>query len=191
MNESQIYREQLDTLNDQIKAEFDNIDSGLLYRRPAPSANNAGFLYWHILRIWDLDINHLIKGQNPADDLWHRGGYSEKSGYNPDGKGPSRLEGMGMGYSDAQVDEVNIPLDVLRNYHDELMAETNAYLETASSDDLRAEFNHPVRGPLTAAIRLQHLVGHSYSHLGDIRFAKGLLGHTDPTYQEAKAAAAS
>ena len=32
------------------------------------------------------------------------------------------------------------------------------------------------------AQRMQHLVGHSYGHLGDIRFAKGLLGHTDTTY---------
>lgn len=180
MNEAQIYREQLDTLTNDIKAEFDGIDSGILYKRPAPSANTPGFLYWHILRIWDLDLNHIIKGEAADADAWHRGGYSEKSGYNPDGKGLERLPGMGLGYSDAEVDEVNVPLDVLTAYHDQLTAETNAYLE--SGDDLRADLNRPGRPGITAAMRLQHLIGHSYGHLGDIRFAKGLLGHTDRTY---------
>jgi hypothetical protein len=191
VKESQIYREQLDTLSSQIKAEFEKMSEEILYRRPAPSANNAGFLYWHILRIWDLDLNHIIRGQSPSEDLWHRAGYSEKSGYNPDGKGLERLAGMGLGYSDAEVDEVNVPLDILYAYHDELTAETSEYLDSAGNDDLRAELNRPGRPPMTAAQRMQHLIGHSYGHLGDIRFAKGLLGHTDTTYPKSEAVQAT
>lgn len=181
MNEGQIYQEQIDTLSAQLKAEFDGLDADLLYKRPGPSVNTAGFLYWHILRIWDLDLNHIIRGQSPDEDAWHRGDYSTKSGYNPDGNGLERLPGMGLGYSDAEVDAVSVPLDVLNEYHDQLSAETSAYLG-ASNGQLRDEINRPPRPPLTAAQRIQHLIGHSYGHLGDIRFAKGLLGHTDATY---------
>lgn len=192
MKESQIYREQIDTLTDEIKAEFTNLEPALLYKRPAPSANNPGFLYWHILRIWDLDLNHRIKREDAHNDAWHRGGYTEKSGYNPDEKGPARLRSMGLGYSDADVDEVNIPLDVLTAYHDQLSAETNEYLESASNDELRAGFSVPARpGTMTPADRFQHLVAHSYGHVGDIRFAKGLLGYTDPTYPKDEAKVAS
>lgn len=192
MKESQIYREQLDTLTSEIKAELANLEPELLYKRPAPSANNPGFLYWHILRIWDLDLNHRVNRQDAADDAWHRGGYTKKSGYNPDEKGPERLRGMGLGYSDADVDELNIPLDILTAYHDQLSTETNAYLDSATNDDIRAEFSIPTRaGTMTAADRFQHLIGHSYGHLGDIRFAKGLLGHTDATYPKKEAASAS
>jgi hypothetical protein len=145
--------------------------------------NTPGFLYWHILRIWDLDLNHMAKQQSPDQDLWHRGDYSGKSGYNPDGIGMQRLPGMGLGYSDAEVDAVSaVPLDILHDYHDALVNETREYLSASSDDDLRAEINLPGRAPLTGAQRMQHLIGHSYGHLGDIRFAKGLLGHTDTTY---------
>jgi hypothetical protein len=181
VNEAQIYQEQLDAMSAAVKAEFDGLDSELLYKRPAPSANTVGFLYWHILRIWDLDLNHLVKQQGPDEDLWHRGGYSEKSGYNPDGKGLSRLAGMGLGYSDEEVDEVSAAsLDALHDYHDALMAETKEFL--SSGNDLRAEFSIAGRPAMTPAQRMQHLVGHTYGHVGDVRFVKGLLGHTDATY---------
>jgi hypothetical protein len=182
VKESQIYQEQIDTLSGQLKAEFEGMDADLLYKRPGPSVNTPGFLYWHILRIWDLDLNHIVKGESADGDAWHRGDYSSKSGYNPDGAGLDRLPGMGLGYSDAEVDSVSVPLNHLYEYHDQLMAETGAYLGSASDDDLRAEINRPGRPAMTAAQRMQHLIGHSYGHLGDIRFAKGMLGHTDATY---------
>ncbi len=191
MQESQIYREQIDTLSEQLKAEFVGLDPDLLYKRPGPSVNHAGFLHWHILRIWDLDLNHIIKGEDPAADAWHRGGYAARSNYDPSGKGLERLPGMGLGYSDAEVDEVHVPLNELTAYHDQLIAETSAYLESASNEQLRAEIPLPGRPNATAAQRLQHLIGHSYGHLGDIRFVKGLLGHTDATYPKEKAQAAS
>jgi hypothetical protein len=184
MQESQIYREQITTLSEQIKAEFAGMDTDLLYKRPGPSVNNAGFLYWHILRIWDLDLNHIAKGEEPSSDAWNRGGYAARSDYDPTYKGLDRLPGMGLGYSDAEVDEVNVPLNELTAYHDQLISETNEYLESASDELLRAEIPMPSRpgAPASAAQRFQHLIGHSYGHVGDIRFIKGLLGYTDATY---------
>lgn len=181
MNEAQVYQEQIDTLVTALKTEIDGTDSSHLYARSGPSVNTPGFLYWHTLRIWDWDVNALIGGKGPDQDAWHAGGFSEKSGYNPDGKGHERLPGTGLAYSDAEVDEVGaIPLEVLNEYRDQLVADTNAYL--ASGADLRTEIHLGDRPSTTPAARLQHLIGHSYSHLGDIRFSKGLLGQTDATY---------
>lgn len=193
MKESQIYREQIDTLSEQLKAEFVALDSDLLYKRPGPSVNNAGFLYWHILRIWDLDLNHIVKGEEPTTDAWNRGGYAARSDYDPTYKGLDRLPGMGLGYSDAEVDEVNVPLEMLTDYHDQLITETNEYLASASDEQLRVQIDMASRpgANITAAQRFQHLIGHSYGHLGDIRFVKGLLGYTDSTYPKDKAAVVS
>jgi hypothetical protein len=173
VNESQVYLEQLTTLSNELKTEITGTDANLMYQRPAPSVNTPGFLYWHILRIWDLDLNHFIKAQPDDGDAWYRGGFTDKAGYDPSAHGPGRLPGMGFGYTDEEVDEIAvIPVEVLIAYHDQLMAET---VELLNSDiDLRAEFTPPGRSPMTAAARLQHLIGHSYGHLGDIRFAKGL-----------------
>ncbi len=173
MNESQVYLEQLTTLSDELKTEISGTDAKLIYQRPAPSVNTPGFLYWHILRIWDLDLNHFIKSQPGDGDAWHRGGFTEKAGYDPAAHGPERLPGMGFGYSDDDVDGIAvIPVEVLGEYHNQLVAETEELL--ASGVDLRAEFTPPGRPPMTGAARLQHLIGHSYGHLGDIRFSKGL-----------------
>lgn len=193
MKESQIYREQIDTLSEQLKAEFAAMDSDLLYKRPGPSVNNAGFLYWHILRIWDLDLNHIVKGADPITDAWNRGGYAARCDYDPTYKGLDRLPGMGLGYSDEEVDEVNVPLNELTAYHDQLIAETDEYLDSADDEQMRADFPLPARPgqTATAAQRFQHLIGHSYGHIGDIRFVKGLLGYTDATYPKDKAKVAS
>ncbi len=65
--------------------------------------NPVGWNYWHALRVWDLDLNWLIKGQKPDEDAWHRGEFTARSGYDPDGIG-LRGSGIGLGYSDAEVD---------------------------------------------------------------------------------------
>ena len=183
MNELTAYREQIDSLVTMLTAQIAEVPDAILYRRTGPSQNPIGFIYWHILRIWDLD-HSLRTGTNPLNDsLWHRGDFSTKADYKPDGLGLRGL-GMGVGYSDAEVDGVRIPREVLTEYQATLVAATNAYLDSATDESIRAERPSPLNPSqtMTAASRLQHTVSHSYHHLGEIRFIKGTFGITDPTY---------
>src|SRR5690606_30503701 len=144
----------------------------------------VGRHYWHALRGWELHTGARIKGQSPAEDAWPRGGFTQKSGYDPDGK-CLRATGIGLGYSDADVDELAvIPLEVLKEYQDMLLAETMAYLDAADNDEIRRSIptlNPP--GQMTnVATRLQHLVTHTWNHIGELSYARGMLGMPDATY---------
>ncbi|MEZ4521442.1 MAG: DinB family protein [Thermomicrobiales bacterium] len=183
MNEAVAYREMIQGASDAIASRVAEVPADKLHARPGDGLNPVGWNYWHALRVWDLDLNWLIKGQDTAEDAWHRGNFSEKSGYNPDGIG-LRGTGIGLGYSDEEVDALNvISADVLKEYHEMLLAETMAYLDGADDAEIRREFPGLAgRGDTSVAVRLQHLVTHTWGHIGELSYAKGMLGMTDGTY---------
>src|SRR5688572_23042646 len=117
------YLEQIDTMSDFLTNQVTELDEAAFTRRPGEMLNPVGFIYFHVLRIWDLDLNILVHGRRPADDAWHRGGFTEKLGYNPDGKGGNGM-GLGFGYTDQEVDEVPYRLAPLQEYHQQLLDET-------------------------------------------------------------------
>ena len=145
---------------------------------PAPllhstaSAGTTGSL----LRIWDYDLNWAIRGHNPLDDLWHRQGLTARSGYDPDGKGTDG-NGLGSRYRDFEVDELDIALSILRDYHCALLAETTLYLQEASDSELRRTIIPPSdpENPQEAANRIRHTIGQAWMHLGELRYARGCL----------------
>jgi hypothetical protein len=184
-----IYLQQIETMSDFLDTLLAEVDDERFGLRPAPERNPIGFIYFHLLRVWDLDLNVLCQGQPAAEDAWHRGEYSEAMGYSPDGKG-GRGAGLGFGYSDQEVDEVPYRKDVLRRYHHQLLDETRAYLSAASDDELRREIMLRDQSTTTGA-RMQHTAAHSWNHIGEIRLTKTMLGFQDPTTPSRQPAAVS
>jgi|GEM_PF-2773460 len=174
-----VYLEQIEAMSKLLGDQMAEIDDTLLRKRPGKYLNPPGFLYFHILRVWDLDINILIGGNDPANDAWHRGGYTESMGYNPDGKGGRGL-GIGFGYTDAEVDEVPYQLEPLQRYHAQLIEETRIYLNDANDEELNREIV-AMGGPTTTGARIQHVIAHSLNHIGELRMTKSMLGFHDPT----------
>lgn len=183
MNEVEIYRQQIEGAERMLGVTLQDVTNETLHQRPGPHLNPVGWNYWHLLRVWDLDLNLLIQGQSPTGDAWHRGGFNERTGYNPMGKGKGG-SGLGNGYTDADVDEIQMPLSELNAYHDMLLAETKAYLDSADEDEMGREFQSPTdpNAMLTPRERLQHHIGHVWNHIGEIRYAKGILGMHDASY---------
>lgn len=173
----------IQSTSDAIASRVEGVPTDKLHARPGAHLNPVGWNYWHALRVWDLDINWQIGGQKPADDAWHRGGFTAKSGYNPDGIG-MRATGIGLGYTDAEVDALDvISLDVLQEYHELLLAETMSYLDDADDDEIRRTLPGTGGRPdSNVAARLQHVVTHTWGHIGELSYAKGMLGMTDGTY---------
>jgi len=183
VREADIYAEQVLALNAYLDTQLTDVPDELLHERPGPSLNTVGWNYWHLLRIWDLDVNWIARGQSPMEDAWHRGGFGEKTGYDPDGKGRNG-SGLGVGYTDAEVDELAMPMAVLQEYQALLLDETLAYLNSADEAELRRSVPSPIRPDTmtSPAERMQHLAAHSYNHAGELRYAKGMLGLHDATY---------
>lgn len=183
MNESSIYLTQFRDFSGLLLRQIDRVPDHLFNKRPGPHLNPVGWNYFHILRIWDLDLNWLCRGQERDEDAWHRGGFTEMSGYNPMGKGGHGL-GVGYGYTDEEVDEVTVSAGILKKYHELLMADTEAYLSNANADELQRQAPTVLNPDQTKATReqIQHTILHSNGHIGEIRYAMGMLGIHDLSY---------
>jgi hypothetical protein len=180
MNEAQTYMEQIR----EMVATLDHCLSGVpvnrLHERPSPGLNPIGWNYFHLLRIWEMDLNWVCRGQHPEQDAWHRGGFTKRSNYNPDGKG-ALVHGLGFGYTDAEVDEIQIDSSVLRQYQAMLLLETDEYLSSVNETELQHQTPNRTNPAITKSVaqRMRHIIGHSYAHIGEIRYAKGALGIPD------------
>ena len=174
MTELNAYERMIEGASSNLRdavASVPDVDFG---RRPAPGANPVSFIYFHVLRHWDRDINIYIRRQEPEADAWHRNGLSEALDYEPLGIGAYGI-GVGYGYSAAEVEDVPADANGLRRYHDVLEQETKqllAEIDPTTFDDPMELDGRKYSG----GQRLRHLVAHTYLHLGDIEYAKGLLG---------------
>lgn len=180
MRAQDAYLSQFRTLVEEINRTLAGVPDELLYQRPGPSLNPIGWNHWHLLRIWDMELNQIIKGREPSEDTWYRAGYSEHSGYNPEGKGAGGA-GTGMGYTDEEVDEVQIRRAIIRSYQLKLMAETASYLRAADDAELERKVTYWA-GETTCAKIIEQAIRNGWMHYGEIRFVKGMLGYPDPTY---------
>ncbi len=174
MTELSAYGHMIDGASGNLRDAVAVVSADDFGKRPAPGANPVHFIYFHVLRHWDRDINVYCKQEPPAQDAWHRHGLSEALDYEPLDIGTDGI-GTGYGYSAEEVDGLPLDAEGLGRYHDILLEETHAYLaslDTATFDDPK-EFEGR---SYTIGQRLRHLVAHTYLHLGDIEYAKGLLG---------------
>lgn len=183
MQELEIYRTMIDQAGSLLTRTVEDIDDENFGKRPGPHMNPASFIYFHVLRHWDRDVNVLSRGQAPDADLWHREGIGDALGYHPLGIGMRGL-GTGIGYSDNEVDAVPADRETLARYQQLLHAETMAYLDDLDESEIHTEMTSEYLPDVTydIAARLQHLVMHSAYHTGDISYVKGALGQPDATY---------
>jgi hypothetical protein len=69
--EAEVYLEQLTAMSGMLELVIDQVPMGRFNQRPGPHLNPVGWNYFHLLRIWDLDLIWKCKGQNPDNDAWH------------------------------------------------------------------------------------------------------------------------
>jgi hypothetical protein len=182
MSELAALRQMIDSANNLLASTVEGATEDQLSRRPGPGLNPAGFLYFHVLRHWDRDVNILCRGQALDADAWHRGGFGDDLNYHPLGLGMRGL-GTGIGYTDAEVDAVPTDLEVLNRYQQMLYAETYDYVDQLDEARINEEIENPLApvNPFTISGRLQHLVLHTSYHTGDIAYAMGAFGWRDRT----------
>ncbi|CAN5739799.1 hypothetical protein BH23CHL2_BH23CHL2_30040 [soil metagenome] len=183
MNEIEVYRAMIGQAADLLTRTVNEIDEANFGKRPGEHLNPASFIYFHVLRHWDRDVNVLSRGQAPVADLWHREGIGDAMHYHPEGLGMRGL-GTGIGYTDAQVDAVPADRATLARYQQLLHDETMAYLDELDESEIHNEMTSEYLPGVSydIAARLQHLVVHTAHHTGDISYVKGALGQPDATY---------
>lgn len=135
--------------------------------RPAPEANSINFLVWHIARKEEAVFQRISPGAI-VSTIWEREQWYEKFGLD--------ASDSGTGFTASQVEAFNPEIDLLLAYCERVFATVMEGLDQMTQANLE-EVPNPDRAHITKAHMIQSiLIGHGYSHLGEVRTIKGLQG---------------
>ncbi len=155
-------RDSLDQVQLRLTGTCDGLTQEQVVWRPAPYANNIGFILWHVARGEDRMIGQLGGG---GVDLWESEGWYERFGQPVEMPDP----GDRMGLRNLAIPS----LDTLIGYLGAAHRKTSGYIATLSVDRLA---DIPPTYPRGATIgqALRHMITHKNNHHGQVDFLRGL-----------------
>ena len=146
----------------RLMATCDNLTNDELLWRPAPTANNIGFIVWHLARGEDARITNTGRLD---EDIWATELWYERFGQPITAPDPGDRMGLRA---------LAIPsLEVLVGYAESVHQRTLKYLSRLSDNDLD-QAPDPDRPDFTVAGSLRHLITHKNNHHGQIDYLRGL-----------------
>ena len=154
----------LHRLFDRVTADLDDAQ---LHHSAGPGVQPIAFSLWQYVRTEDNIIRFVIQ-RRPT--VWQEGGWDKRLGLD------SRAQGTGM--SDAEAAAFRLgSLQVFREYMSAVWTASDAYLAELDPATLSTPVTiRPVgEMPLWQALGGMCLT-HGYRHLGEIEYARGLLG---------------
>lgn len=135
----------------RLLATCDGLTQEQALWRPAPHANNIGFILWHVGRVEDTRISSLGE---PQPQIWESQGWYEKFGQSVDSPDPGDRMGLRA---------LSIPtLDVLRGYVTATHQQTLDYLSAVKPGDL--DLPDPSQPERAVADVLRHMITHKNNH---------------------------
>jgi uncharacterized damage-inducible protein DinB len=171
MNTASLLTTQYGILQRQFTGTLKDLTLEQLQWQPVPEANSIGFLLWHILRTWDSYAS-LINNQ---DELYESDGWRERFGLDTRGRG---VEGSDTGteFAPEDVRIVKPQPETLLDYLRALSEQAERSLADANDENLSQEMIVPWwPEPPTIARVHTHILAHSYIHLGEAQYLRGLI----------------
>ncbi len=167
MKESEVLADSFSRIKRVLDMALADLGPEDLVRRPGPESNPIGWLAWHLTRGQDKQVADLAGWEQ----VWVKGNWHEKLGL------PLNPNDMGTGHTAEQVASVRPPsAQVLLDYHDATLEQTNAYLGALSGNDLDRVLDDPrFDPPPTVGVRLVSIIADNLSHAGQVAYVKGLL----------------
>ena len=146
----------------RLMATCEGLSTEQVLWRPAPTANNIGFILWHLARGEDARITSTGK---LADDIWATESWHEK--FDQPVTAPDPGDRMGLR-------ALAIPsLEVLAGYAEAAHQRTLKYL-SGLTPGVVDQAPDPERPDLTVAGSFRHLITHKNNHHGQIDSLRGL-----------------
>ncbi|RBY94809.1 hypothetical protein DQ244_05980 [Blastococcus sp. TBT05-19] len=167
MQTSDVYGYAFDQIHEMFRSSLDGLDADGLHRRVTPDANPIAWLAWHLLRVQDDHVAELAG----RDQVWTAQGWAERFGL------PFDASETGYGFDRDQVSDVRVPsVDLLKGYAGAVHAQSAEFLRGLTDDDLDRVVDGSYDPPVTVGMRLVSVIGDDLQHLGQIGYARGLLG---------------
>jgi hypothetical protein len=152
-------------LEEELAARLAVAGEALLPWQPHPDMNSPAVAAWHVIRWLDVLATRAFDPSSaPADELWHSGGWSHRTGYDPSGLGFLGL-GTLTGYTTAEMRAVPVlAADDLRRY-----LEQCARVLIGAIEELGSSLTRPIDGlGLSPYQMISGTVQGSFGHLGEI-----------------------
>ena len=172
MNGVQVLTREMREIQTSLLRELEPLTEENIYYAPIPGATTIAFIAWHITRTLDDAVHETIPVE-PKPTIWASQGYHEKF-VMPAG------EGTGTGFTADQVGDFRPGLELLRAYATEVGPTIPAVFEGMTDDDLDRVMDEERPDRTLARLLQTFIIGHTYYHLGEIRYLKGLQGMPFP-----------
>ena len=166
MNTIQFIADCLAQTHIRLMATCDGLTGEQMAWRPAPTANNIGFILWHVARNEDSRVTATAGRQDGFEaDLWVADGWHQRFGQLETAPDPGDRLGLRS---------LAIPApDVLLAYAEAVNSRTVRFLETLDDGLLNGHIGH--REPRqTVGGSLRHMIVHKNNHHGQIDYLRGL-----------------
>lgn len=136
-----------------------------LTHRIDPEANTIAWLVWHLTRIQDDHLADLAD----TEQVWLRDDWVSRFGL------PFRPAAHGYGHSSEDVAAVDVPPELLLDYHDAVHARTVSYVESLRDEEYDDVVDRAWNPPVTRAVRLVSVVADDLQHAGQAAFIRGVV----------------
>ena len=153
----------LDRVRDSVHTVLEGLAGPQLTYRADPEANTIAWLVWHLTRVQDDHVADVAG----RDQSWHEDDWCERFGL------PFDRDEHGYGHTPEQVGAVDVPADLLRDYHDAVHARTVGYLRSLADEDFARIVDERWNPPVTLGVRLVSVVNDCTQHVGQAAFVRG------------------
>ena len=167
MNANDVLIDLLEDNRRRLRRVFAAISDECLYWKPDPESNNIAITVWHMARIFDVFLTQHARGASAEEECWFRGGWSERSGYDPRGIGQN---GWGMLTGFTLAEAANVPQlsrKQLIGYLDEVYDTVREYLTNTPMERMQTP-SAGFEGRYTKYQCVQMALMDNVRHLGEI-----------------------
>ncbi|MET7879607.1 mycothiol transferase [Micromonospora sp. DT68] len=166
MDVSDLLTETYDRLPDLVRSAVDGLTPEQLRWAPGPGANSIGWLVWHLTRVQDHHVAHLLD----AEQLWASGDWAQRFGL------PADPDDTGYGHTPEQVAGVRPEsAQALIDYYAAVSARTGSFLAGLRPADLDRVVDESWDPPVTLGVRLVSIAEDDQQHAGQAHYVRGLL----------------
>ena len=166
MNTVRFISDCLEQTHLRLHATCEGLTSKQVLWRPAPTANNIGFILWHMGRHEDTRVTDMAGDDSGfGTDLWAAEGWHERFGQPETAPDPGDRLGLRS---------LSIPTpEVLLGYFRAVNERTLRFVESLDDAGLDVHFGDIEPGQ-TVGGALRHMIVHQNNHHGQVDYLRGL-----------------
>lgn len=150
-----------------LREEMSTVEPEALRWRAGPGVNTIAFLFWHIVRDEDVVISEVCR----LPQVWTEDDFATRLGL------PEQEQGTAMDPADAG--HIDYDMAAFMGYAESVWQRTSTALPRLPEAALD-QTAWPGSNWNNAQLLVEGCLGHSWLHLGEIRFCRGLLGWRGP-----------